>query len=88
MSSNPKNVRMCVVCRRMQPKQDLFRICRNDDNMAFVDYSFKACGRGAYVCKDIACVKALGNRKKVSKSLGGPIPENLIDQILDSIGNS
>lgn len=86
MSSNPKNERMCVVCRKMHPKKDLFRICRHPDGTAFVDYMFKMEGRGAYVCKNADCILVLGNKKKVSKSLGGAIPQELISQMIEEIG--
>ncbi|MBR5137321.1 MAG: YlxR family protein [Clostridia bacterium] len=86
MSSNPKNYRMCVVCRKMHPKQDLYRICRDESNTPFVDYLFKVEGRGAYVCKNAECIATLGNKKKVSKSLGGTLPQELIDQMIKETG--
>ncbi len=85
MSSNPKNDRMCVVCRQMHQKDQLFRICRDAAGTPFVDYMFKAGGRGAYVCKHKDCISALGNKKRISKSLGGVIPQELISQMIQEI---
>jgi predicted RNA-binding protein YlxR (DUF448 family) len=48
--------RMCVVCRTHKDKRELLRVvCHKEDGL-LVDTTGKINGRGAYICKDIACV--------------------------------
>ncbi|MEG1706611.1 MAG: YlxR family protein [Clostridia bacterium] len=46
--------RMCIVCRQMKDKAQLIRVVAVDGNLQ-VDKTYKHNGRGAYICKDIAC---------------------------------
>lgn len=49
--------RMCIGCRQMKPKGELIRIVRNDNKTVSLDPTGKASGRGAYICKDVSCLK-------------------------------
>lgn len=60
--------RMCVLCRKMQPKSLLVRIVFGSSG-AEVDAGGKSGGRGAYVCASPECVKKCGNRKLLGKIL-------------------
>ena len=42
---------MCVACREMKEKEELFRIVKPADDAAFYDISGTADGRGAYICR-------------------------------------
>lgn len=53
--------RMCVACREMKEKKELFKVVFSDE--AVIDQSGKMPGRGAYICKSEACI-ALGEKKK------------------------
>jgi len=53
--------RMCVACREMKAKNELFKVVYNDG--AIIDKSGKLPGRGAYVCKNIECIN-LAEKKK------------------------
>lgn len=47
-------MRMCVACRTMKPKNDLFRVVLDNDKIT-IDKTGKKSGRGAYICKDKKC---------------------------------
>ena len=49
-------MRMCLACREMKPKKDLMRVVKSPDGSIFIDDTFKANGRGAYLCNSAACV--------------------------------
>lgn len=51
-------LRMCVVCRTMKPKTELYRavLCENGVK---IDLSGKAHGRGAYICKTGGCIEKM-----------------------------
>ena len=46
-------LRKCVVTQERLPKKDLLRIVKNNEGEVFVDLSYKANGRGAYIKNDI-----------------------------------
>ena len=46
---------MCVACRQMRPKKELVRAVRTPDGMVLIDESGRANGRGAYLCREMAC---------------------------------
>ena len=43
-------LRKCIVCQNQFDKKQLVRIVKNKEDAIFIDKTFKAGGRGAYVC--------------------------------------
>lgn len=74
-------LRMCLVCRKMLPKQELIRVVRQKDGTFLVDTTGKAPGRGAYVCKDSACVSKLKAKRFLNKSFKTAVPEEIYEGI-------
>ena len=60
-------MRMCLSCREMTPKKQLLRIVKNSDGVIFVDDTFKANGRGAYLCKSKECIQKCIKQKMLNK---------------------
>lgn len=56
--------RSCVICHKQFPKKELMRFVLDKDRQARLDLSGKAQGRGAYLCRDFACIEALLYGKK------------------------
>lgn len=56
-------VRTCISCGGKQRKKDLIRLIRDENNRVVIDESMGGPGRGAYVCKDSACLQKLIGRK-------------------------
>ena len=50
-------MRQCLGCREMKPKQSLVRVVRSPEGAISLDARGKASGRGAYVCRDMECLK-------------------------------
>ena len=75
-------LRMCVACREMKEKDDLLRIVKPKDAEPFVDKTFKANGRGAYICK---CKECLAKAQK-SKALQRAFKQNVGQEIYEEIG--
>lgn len=73
----PKKVpdRMCVACRSMKPKKELIRVVMNKQDEVSVDMTGKAQGRGAYLCKTVACLTAAQKGKRLEKAFKHPITE-------------
>ena len=64
MPVKPKKIplRMCVACREMKPKRDLMRLVRPPEDeeqggKLLFDKRGKMPGRGAYLCRDYACLE-------------------------------
>lgn len=47
--------RTCVACRRTGDQRSFVRLVRAEDGGAEIDERGRAPGRGAYLCRDIAC---------------------------------
>lgn len=79
--------RMCTGCMEMKIKKELIRVVKNKEGEVFIDFTGKKPGRGAYICKDIACLEKAIKTRRLSKNLetiiGDEIYEKLKDEILD-----
>ena len=70
-------LRMCIACRDMQPKKEMFRVVKNAEGEIFVDVTGKAAGRGAYVCNAEACQKKLADKKLLHKAFSAEVPQTV-----------
>lgn len=73
----PKAVpkRMCIVCREFREKGELIRVVRLKDG----SYTFnpKASGRGAYICKNDACITLALKKKHLNRAFKENISEDV-----------
>lgn len=77
--------RMCVGCRQMKPKAGLIRIVKNKENEILVDRTKKSNGRGAYVCKNAACLEDAKKHKGLERALETKIPVELYEELKSQI---
>lgn len=75
--------RMCVVCRNMKDKRELLRVVKNKDGEVFIDKSFKANGRGAYICKSEDCIKKCIKTKAFNKAFKSSVPDEIYTKLLE-----
>jgi uncharacterized protein len=69
LTPKPVPQRTCVACRRSDAKRGLIRLVRTTDGQVEVDETGKRQGRGAYLCRDIACWEAALKRKALERAL-------------------
>ena len=74
-------LRQCLGCREMKPKGELIRVVRSPEGAVSIDGRGKASGRGAYVCRDAACLKKAIRSKALERALGVPIPSELLAEM-------
>ena len=74
-------MRQCLGCRVMKPKAELIRVVRSPEGEIALDFKGKASGRGAYVCKDSACLKKAIKSKALERSLETKIPDEIYDRL-------
>lgn len=79
----PKKIpmRQCTGCREMKPKRELIRVVRAPDGGISLDFRGKAPGRGAYVCRDVQCLKKAIKSRALERAFGVEIPQEVYDAL-------
>lgn len=72
-------MRRCVGCGQSFPKKDLIRVvrcaCEEGETPAVtLDFTSKKAGRGAYVCRNLACFRKARKAKRFETHLECSIP--------------
>ncbi len=79
------SLRMCVVCRQKKEKTELIRVVKLFEGEPEIDLTYKAQGRGAYVCKDEKCISLAEKKKTFEKSLKCSLSSELYKSLGDMI---
>ena len=74
-------MRMCVGCREMKPKKELLRVVKPQEGDARIDFTGKAAGRGAYVCKSPDCLKRAQKTKALERALEAAISSDVFESL-------
>ncbi len=69
----------------MKPKKELVRVVRSPENVISMDLRGKASGRGAYVCRDVACLKKAIKSKALERGFDMTIPQEIYDTLLKEL---
>ena len=64
----------------MKPKEDLLRVVKLPQGIV-LDNTFKAQGRGAYICKESECIKMARKRRAFERSLSCGVDAGLYDYL-------
>ncbi|MBR6115031.1 MAG: YlxR family protein [Oscillospiraceae bacterium] len=75
-------IRQCTGCREQKPKKELIRVVRSPEGEVSLDFRGKAPGRGAYLCRDAACLKKAMKSRALERSLSVAIPQEVFDRLL------
>lgn len=78
-------MRMCTGCGQMKPKRELVRIVRGSQGEVSVDRTGRKPGRGAYICDDIECLRKARKSRRLEKSFGCPIPDEVYAQLEEAL---
>ena len=79
----PKKIpmRMCLGCNEMKPKRELIRVVHQKDGTILLDATGKQAGRGAYICPQLACLKAARKARRLEKAFSCRISEEIYDAL-------
>lgn len=80
------NYRMCVCCRNMKHKHTMARITVLNDKV-MVDKTYKAGGRGFYICS-IECLDKISSSKKLSRFSNLLSGEGIVNDIKEVLLNA
>ncbi len=59
--------RTCMGCNSKKDKKELIRIVRDKQGNINIDKTGKQEGRGAYICKDVECLKKAVKSKRLER---------------------
>lgn len=80
---NPARTRTCAGCGKKAHKEEFIRIGKN----AAGEVAIGQGGRGAYICNDKNCLAAAIKRKRIGNILRCPIPEEIYQQLSNTMGS-
>ena len=77
--------RQCLGCNGHFPKAALLRVVRSPEGEAdftvSLDFTGKKSGRGAYICKNVACLRKARKSGRIARNLACEIPEAIYDRM-------
>ena len=86
----PKKIplRQCVGCREMKDKKSLIRVVRSPEGEVSLDFVGKKPGRGAYVCRDVECLKRARKSRALERAFDTAIPAEVYDAMEREMGGA
>ncbi len=81
MGSKKIPLRMCIGCRQMKPKAELYRVVKTADGNILIDKTNKISGRGAYICKCGDCLKTAHKSNALSRAFEMSIDADIYSQL-------
>jgi len=78
-------LRTCIACRETREKKELVRIVRTSEGEIFADFSGKASGRGAYVCKSAECARRLKKQRALNKTFSMDVGNDVYERIEEAL---
>ncbi|MBQ1689448.1 MAG: YlxR family protein [Lachnospiraceae bacterium] len=73
--------RMCVGCGEMKEKKQMIRVIKTPEHEIVLDVTGKKNGRGAYICRSVACLQKAIKSKMLEKSLRTAIPDSIYEAL-------
>lgn len=74
-------VRHCIGCGSMKSKDELIRIIRDSEDNIFIDCDAKKNGRGAYICRNLSCLKKTVKSRGLSRALKVEVPDSIYEEL-------
>ncbi len=74
-------LRQCLGCNEHKPKQALIRVVRSPEGIVSLDLTGKKSGRGAYICRDLACLRKARKSGRIAHNLACAITPEVYDSM-------
>ncbi len=88
MAERKLPLRKCLGCGEMKEKKQLLRVVRCKDGTTVTDPTGKAAGRGAYICRSVACFDAARKNRRFEKAFSEQIPDTVYESLRLSIAET
>ena len=79
MKTKKTPMRLCLGCNEMKPKKELIRVVRSAEGEISLDLTGKKSGRGAYICKDVECLRKARKARRFEKSFSCKIEQEVYE---------
>ena len=76
-SEKKRPERRCVGCGGRFEKQTLIRVVRAPDGSISLDFKGKKSGRGAYLCRNVKCLRSARKGDRLGQQLSTPIGDDV-----------
>lgn len=80
-------MRQCMGCNEHKPKHELLRVVRTPEGETVLDFTGKKNGRGAYLCRDVKCLRKARKSKRIDRSLECAISDAVWDAMESELEN-
>jgi len=70
-----------VGCNESKPKTELIRVVRSPEGEISLDFTGKKSGRGAYICKNVNCLRKARKARRIERALECEIPNDVYDAV-------
>ncbi|MBR5615707.1 MAG: YlxR family protein [Clostridia bacterium] len=77
--------RQCMGCNEHKPKADLLRVVRSPEGEVSLDTTGRKSGRGAYICRDVKCLRRARKSRRLDHNLECTIPEEVYDRMEEEL---
>ena len=74
-------MRQCLGCNEHKEKPMLLRVVRSPEGEISLDFTGKKSGRGAYICRDVKCLRRARKSRRIDKNLDCSIPDEIYDRM-------
>ena len=74
-------MRQCLGCNEHKPKIELLRVLRTPEGEILLDFTGKKSGRGAYICKNLACLQKARKSRRIDRNLECQVPDEVYDRM-------
>ena len=74
-------MRQCMGCNEHKPKMDLLRVVRSPEGEVSLDETGRKNGRGAYLCRDVKCLRKARKSRRIESNLECAIPDEVYDRM-------
>ena len=78
-------LRKCTGCGEMKPKKELVRVVRSPEGEISLDLIGKAAGRGAYLCRDAACLRQARKAHRLERAFSCEVPACVYDRLEEEL---
>ena len=80
-------MRMCVGCQEMKEKREMIRVLKTQENTFCIDTTGKKNGRGAYICRQEACLEQAIKNHGLERSFKMSIPKDVAKDLIEEMKN-
>lgn len=76
-------MRQCLGCNEHKPKTELLRVVRppEEGQSVSLDMTGRKSGRGAYICRDVKCLRKARKSRRIESALEVSIPDAVYDDM-------